>query len=203
MRGLLREILKDELVHEDKVVVGQEEEKITPEFVRNLFLGLSDGLVEVLGAVSGFLASFENTSSVLLAGSIVALAGAMSMGAGTFVAVSSEREVEKIKIKKEEFLGNKFSLNSQSPLKQSFVVGFSYLLGALIPILPVALGMKSIMLVFLSSFVVLVFTSYAVSFLSGVKYRTHLFRSVAIITGITLITFAFSSFAKNVLGINL
>jgi hypothetical protein len=51
----VRSVLEDEFEHEDAVVMGDAERRLNPERVRNIFLGLNDGLVEILGAVSGFL----------------------------------------------------------------------------------------------------------------------------------------------------
>ncbi|MDZ4732670.1 MAG: hypothetical protein SGJ16_03660 [Nitrospirota bacterium] len=48
----LRGILMDELKHEDVLVTELTKRKINPERIRNIFLGLNDGLVEILGAVS-------------------------------------------------------------------------------------------------------------------------------------------------------
>ena len=50
----VRDILVDEFQHEDTVVTKLTERKINPERIRNIFLGMNDGLVEILGAVSGF-----------------------------------------------------------------------------------------------------------------------------------------------------
>ena len=41
----VRGILEDEFKHEDMVVTGDSERRINPERVRNVFLGLNDGLV--------------------------------------------------------------------------------------------------------------------------------------------------------------
>lgn len=41
----LRSVLDDEFRHEDVVVMGNEERRIDPERIRNIFLGLDDGLV--------------------------------------------------------------------------------------------------------------------------------------------------------------
>src|SRR5262245_25245448 len=49
----VREVLEDEFKHEDAVVLGEADRRVNPETVRNVFLGLNDGLVEILGAVSG------------------------------------------------------------------------------------------------------------------------------------------------------
>ena len=75
----LRSILEDEFKHEDAVVMGDAERRLNPERVRNIFLGLNDGLVEIVGAVSGFFAAFGNSTAVLVAGITVAVAGALRL----------------------------------------------------------------------------------------------------------------------------
>ncbi len=50
----VQEILEDEFRHEDEVVAQLTERKINPQRIRDIFLGFNDGLVEILGAVSGF-----------------------------------------------------------------------------------------------------------------------------------------------------
>jgi len=62
-----RRILEDELRHEDQVVSASIERRVDPESVRSLFLGFNDGLVEILGAVSGFFAAFADAASILVA----------------------------------------------------------------------------------------------------------------------------------------
>lgn len=43
------------------------ERRVDPEGVRSVFLGFNDGLVEILGAVSGLFAAFEDAASILMA----------------------------------------------------------------------------------------------------------------------------------------
>src|SRR3990172_5511793 len=81
----VREVLEDEFKHEDEVVTGLAERKINPERIRNLLFGLNDGLVEILGAVSGFFGAFGDAVTVLVAGSTTAVAGSLSMAAGAYV----------------------------------------------------------------------------------------------------------------------
>ena len=76
-------------------------------------MGLNDGLVEILGAVSGFFAAFSNPVSVLIAGLTVAVAGSFSMAAGVYVATGSRNEVAGIEEKKREFLTIKRRRNTQ------------------------------------------------------------------------------------------
>src|SRR5260221_29661 len=87
----VRQILEDEFKHEDMVVSGENDRHINPDKVRNVFLGLNDGLVEILGAVSGFFAAFRSSTAVLAAGFTVAVAGALSMAAGAYLGARSER----------------------------------------------------------------------------------------------------------------
>src|ERR1700730_14146449 len=89
----VREVLEDEFKHEDTVVMAEGARQISPQRVRDIFLGLNDGLVEILGAVSGFFGAFANATTVLVAGLMVGVAGALSMGAGAYLAGSSEAEV--------------------------------------------------------------------------------------------------------------
>ena len=89
----VREVLEDEFKHEDAVVMAESERQISPQRVRDIFLGLNDGLVEILGAVSGFFGAFAEATTVLVAGLMVGVAGALSMGAGAYLAGSSEAEV--------------------------------------------------------------------------------------------------------------
>src|SRR5262249_59523502 len=90
----LRGILMDEFKHEDTLVTALTERKINAERIRNVFLGLNDGLVEILGAVSGFFGAFGEASMVLVAASTTAVAGALSMAAGAFLALKTGKEGE-------------------------------------------------------------------------------------------------------------
>jgi VIT1/CCC1 family predicted Fe2+/Mn2+ transporter len=51
---------------------------------------LNDGLVEILGAVSGFFGAFGDAVTVLIAALTIAVAGSLSMAAGAYGAISRE-----------------------------------------------------------------------------------------------------------------
>ena len=78
--------------------------------IRNIFLDFNDGLVEILGAVSGFFGAFGSATMVLIAGSTTAVAGSLSMAAGVYVASSSEREINATEEDKKRFLETPHSL---------------------------------------------------------------------------------------------
>src|SRR3989344_5035664 len=63
----IKKILIEELHDEEIVIMGTRERGLSGGNIRNLFLGLNDGLVEILGAVSGLFAAFQHPSSVLVA----------------------------------------------------------------------------------------------------------------------------------------
>src|SRR5436190_5667528 len=179
----VRGILEDEFKHEDAVVTGDAERKLNPARVRDIFLGLNDGLVEILGAVSGFFAAFGNSLAVLVAGLTVAVAGALSMAAGAWIAVSSESEIRTTENARRQFLGESLSTTgtAETPLASATIVGASYLAGALVPVLPVLGGAKTLVpsLFTAGSLIILVLT--IVAFLSGMNVRRRVMTNLLII----------------------
>ncbi|MEZ0323540.1 MAG: VIT1/CCC1 family protein [Hydrogenothermaceae bacterium] len=88
----LKMIILDELEHEtyfEKVA-----EKLGLNNVRDIILGMNDGLVEIMGTVAGFTAVYENNPQIIgVSGLVVGIAGALSMGIGAFVSVRSQKQV--------------------------------------------------------------------------------------------------------------
>jgi len=201
--GAVRGILEDEFKHEDMLVTGAAERRINPEKVRNVFLGLNDGLVEILGAVSGFFAAFGNPIAVLAAGLTVAVAGALSMAAGAYIATGSEAEVRSTEQERRRFLGVPVAAEAgESPVASALVVGTGYMAGALVPLAPVLFGSRSMLPTIVAAGVVLVAVSAIVAFLSGMDVRRRIALNAAV-TGIAVVvTYAIGLAAKAVLGIS-
>ena len=84
----------DEAIHEEVVrgLATRGRNRISGTFRAAVF-GANDGLVSNLALVLGIGASGVGTSTVLLSGLAGLLAGALSMGAGEFVSVRSQREL--------------------------------------------------------------------------------------------------------------
>jgi len=201
--GAVRGILEDEFKHEDMLVTGDAERRISPEKVRNVFLGLNDGLVEILGAVSGFFAAFGDAIAVLAAGLTVAVAGALSMAAGAYIATGSEAEVRATEDERRRFLGETVTGgSSESPLASALVVGLGYIAGALVPVLPVLLGARSMLPTVLAAGIVIVVVSAIVAFVSGMDVRRRIVLNLGI-TGIAVVvTYAIGLLAKAALGVS-
>lgn len=91
-RERLKTIILEELEHE--TFFKQTAESLGVSHLRDSVLGMNDGLVEILGAVTGLSAVYPaNPLLVAVSGLIVGIAGALSMGIGGFISVRSQRQV--------------------------------------------------------------------------------------------------------------
>ena len=200
----LRGILMDEFKHEDVLVTALTERKINAEKIRNIFLGLNDGLVEILGAVSGFFGAFGSATMVLIAASTTAVAGALSMAAGAFLALNSEKEVKTTEIAKKVFLGEESEVApmEESPLGSALVVGAAYITGAIVPVLPVLIGAKDALLSVITAGLMVILVSTILSFLSGMDIKRRIILNLAIITVAVSVSYGIGVLAKSVWGIS-
>jgi len=203
LAAAVREVLEDEFKHEDKVVTAEAERQINPQRVRDIFLGLNDGLVEILGAVSGFFGAFANTTTVLIAGLMVGVAGALSMGAGAFLAASSEDEVRDTETRKRRFLGepDPVSEGAGTPLASGVRVGLSYVIGAVVPVLPVLFGARTLLPSLVVAGAVIVLVSAILAFLSGMDIRRRIFLNLGIIAAAVAVSYVLGLIAQLLWGI--
>jgi ActR/RegA family two-component response regulator len=65
----------------------------TRQYWRDIILGVNDGLVSMLLLVAGVVGGGLDADQVLLTGIAGAIAGAVSMGAGEYLATKSQDEV--------------------------------------------------------------------------------------------------------------
>ncbi len=200
----LKGILMDEFKHEDVLVTQLTERKINAEKIRNIFLGLNDGLVEILGAVSGFFGAFGNAVTVLIAASTTAVAGSLSMAAGAFLALNSEKEVKTTESLKKQFLEEATASTDmeEQPFASAVVVGASYFAGAMVPVLPVLFGATNAVISVLTAGLVIIVVSTILAFLSGMNVRRRIALNLAIITAAVTITYAIGIAAKTLWGIS-
>ena len=201
----VRGILQDEFQHEDEVVTRLKERIINPDRVRNIFLGINDGMVEILGAVSGFFASFGHNSLVLVAGLTTAVAGALSMAAGSFVATSSEYEVRRTQDEKNRFLGESEEMPShpERPGIAGAIVGISYFFGAAFPLVPVLFGAKNALPSILTGGSMILLVSVMVAFLSGMEMKKRALTNLVLIAAAVGITYVIGLLVRTLVGIQI
>ncbi len=198
----VREVLDDEFKHEDAIVTGEADHRISPEGVRNVFLGLNDGLVEILGAVSGFFAAFSSTAAVVTAGLTVGVAGALSMAAGAYIGASSEAELRETDDVRRRFLNEPVSEEpTERALASAAIVGIGYFIGAVVPVLPVVFGARTVWPTVVTGGTMIVAVSAIVAFISGMNVRRRIARNV-VITGLAVIvTYLLALLTKRLLGV--
>ncbi|MFQ5829661.1 MAG: VIT1/CCC1 transporter family protein [Candidatus Methylomirabilia bacterium] len=201
----VRDVLEDEFRHEERVVTERIERRIDPERIRNIFLGFNDGLVEILGAVSGFFAAFQSSGPVLIAGFTAAVAGSLSMAAGAYVASSSEEEVKTLEAEKKAFLAQAGPAGdaARRALGAALLVGGSYVVGAVIPLAPVLLGARSLLFPILAAGTMIILVSFLLAFLSGMVIRKRIVTNLVIIAVAVGVTYAIGTAAKLLWGIGL
>jgi vacuolar iron transporter family protein len=201
----VREILNDEFEHEDVIVSQMTERKIDPGKIRSIFLGFNDGLVEVLGAVSGFFAAFRSSLAVLAAACTVAVAGALSMAAGAYVASGSESEMKRIERGKALFLKTAVGREPfrESPGRAALLVGVSYLVGAVVPVLPVAFGADHIGPPLAAAGGMIVLVSLVLAFLSGMDVKKRIGTNLVIMAAAVGVTYAIGALANRLFGVNI
>ncbi|KHO60956.1 MULTISPECIES: VIT1/CCC1 transporter family protein [Thermoanaerobacter] len=100
---ILSKIIEDELEHEK--IFSRQKDKFSIENIRDFILGMNDGLVEILGTVTGLSAVYPKSPiTVGTAGLVVGVAGALSMAIGAYTSVRSQRQVNEGIKKKMELL---------------------------------------------------------------------------------------------------
>ncbi len=201
----VRGVLFDEFKHEDAAVTRLQEHIINPDRVRNIFLGLNDGMVEILGAVSGFFASFGQNSLVLMAGLLTAVAGALSMAAGAYIAASSENEVRRTQGEKARFLGEEKQSDrpEEPPLTSGVIVGISYFAGAAFPLLPVLFGARNPIFSILAGGSTILLVSATLAFLSGMEIKKRAAINLVLIAVAVGITYLIGLLVRVFLGVQI
>jgi VIT1/CCC1 family predicted Fe2+/Mn2+ transporter len=96
-------LIEDELGHEEDL--ESKFNALPKDNVRDFVIGMNGGLVELLGVVTGLSAVYPLRPQVVAVnGLVVGLAGALSMGIGTWVSVRSQRQVNEGIHRKTELL---------------------------------------------------------------------------------------------------
>ena len=89
--------------------------------LRAAVLGANDGIVSIAGLVVGVAGATNQRAPILTAGIAGVLAGAISMAAGEYVSVSSQRDTERALINKEKYELDNFPDAEQKELAQIYV----------------------------------------------------------------------------------
>ncbi len=89
--------------------------------LRAAVLGANDGIVSIAGLVVGVAGATNQRSPILTAGLAGLLAGGLSMAAGEYVSVSSQRDTEKAMLSEEKYELENFPKQEQAELRQIYI----------------------------------------------------------------------------------
>ena len=88
-----------------------------------------------------------------------------------------------------------------SPLGAAAVVGLSYLIGTLVPVLPVAFGATTMVPTVLAAGATLIAVSALLAFLSGMELRRRLAINLAVMAAAVCVTYAAGAVTKRLFGV--
>jgi VIT1/CCC1 family predicted Fe2+/Mn2+ transporter len=101
-----------------------------------------------------------------------------------------------------QFLGEQIAdTPAESPLVSAAVVGVGYFIGAIVPVLPVVFGARTVLPTVLTGGTMIVAVSAIVAFISGMDVRRRIALNV-LITGLAVVvTYVLGLLAKTLLGV--
>lgn len=100
--------------------------------IREIIFGVEDGAIGNLGLVVGMAQALAPNTLILLAGVATMFAQAISMFAGNYLSIKSEKEYFEVKRKEREY-GKAYSKH-KNPIISSLVMGLAVIIGAAIPL---------------------------------------------------------------------
>lgn len=141
-------------------------------WLRAAVLGANDGIVSIAALVIGVASASNTTSFILTAGVAGLVAGALSMAVGEYISVSAQRDAELILSIHPDKLA--------SPWHAAFASMISFLGGAIIPLLMIALSPADLRIpvTFLGVLVALVITGMLSAHTVGANKRKAVVRIV-------------------------
>ena len=108
-------------------------DRIGPKSIREVVFGVEDGVVQNMTLIAGMVGATLASSVIVLAASINAIAGVLSMSMGTYLSSQAERDA----MLTDESPARTESL--RSPIRDAFTMAAAYSMGALVPLLPFVL----------------------------------------------------------------
>lgn len=206
----LKAIILDELSHES--AFRDRLESMGLSNVRDLVLGMNDGLVELLGVVAGLSAVYRSEPVVVGASAVVVgVAGAISMGVGAFVSVRSQRQVNEAMRERERILADitgkgipKDFNSSENEIRSALFTGLSYLLGVVFPVSPYFLVEDSLTGLYFSlslAVLVLALVGGFIALVSGISLKKKVLEMVLSAGFAAGASFLFGSLVKRFFGL--
>lgn len=167
-------------------------------------LGANDGIISVSGIVLGAAGADLNNGTLFFSGVAGMIAGACSMAGGEYISVSAQRDVQRKKLKlqqKYETMDETTtdtmirSIDVLNPFHASISSFFSFILGALIPLLAISLSTDRWRIINTVAAMIVALTLNAIvsSANSDISTKRTIVRNIAVGILTTVITYAIGS----------
>lgn len=188
---IIKKIIKMDRVTEKNLTERMNAYSGLIDNIKDVTLGVNDGLVEVFAATVGLGAALNSASLVFIGGLIVAVSGTLSMSGGNYLSTEYESATKK-------------DGNGKSPLRSAAYMGIAYIIGAAIPLIPFAIGFVSYSGIIFSAVltvIVLSLVSIFISIISDTRIKRRLLTTLAISLGAATVTIIIGTIARSVLHI--
>ncbi len=204
----LKGVIRDEMEHER--FFGREAQLALATNIRDILLGMNDGLVELLAAVSGLAGAFAAGYLVGLSGIVIGVSGSISMAVGAYVSTKAEAELRASREARARLSTIVFGAQeagetaSEEASESAKYVGVSYLVGALVPTLPYFLPVRIFFDQIVSVAVTLIailITGYLSSAISGVDWRRKVVEMMVLAIAAAVATYALGTAIRAVTGL--
>ncbi|MGL1902433.1 MAG: VIT1/CCC1 transporter family protein [Fibrobacterales bacterium] len=86
----IEQIIRDEDRHEKELIDILDEKRLW--YIGSVVLGMSDAIVEMLGALAGLTFALQNTQLIALTATITGIAASLSMGSSEYIATKTEND---------------------------------------------------------------------------------------------------------------
>ncbi|MDP8011249.1 MAG: VIT1/CCC1 transporter family protein [Thermoplasmata archaeon] len=211
-RRILKNIINDEIFHEDFFEESEEKIAKRTEKIRDAVYGMSDGLVEVLASVSGLAPVLMKSIFVALGGLVVGISGSLSMAIGAYLSVKAQKDYSNSQVKleriKSEIKGEEIKKEDESfsnPLSSAINTGLFYIIGAMFPIISFFFigGIEALILSFILVIIAQSTTSIIISLLSGTPILKSALRTVSLTIIAAVGTYIIGNVIHAILGVSI
>lgn len=179
-------IQQEELVHEQKLIVLLDEERL--RYVGSMVLGLNDALVEFTGSLAGYTFAMQNNKLISLVGLITGISATLSMTASEFLSARSEGD--------------------ENAIRAATYTGVAYLMTVILLILPYLLlpiHMYTVALVIMLVLVVVIIAifNYYIAVAKDLSFKKRFIEMASISLSVAGISFIIGVLVKKFLGVDL
>ncbi len=158
-RNKVNELIVSEMQHEEIFANKISSSVKNIQKSRDFLYGMSDGLVEVLATLAGLSAIITSHIDIALSGVVVGLSGTFSMTLGAYLAQKSESEYKIAMLNRKHIFSKSKGVQkmidqySSEATNSALNTALSYIVGAVIPILPFIFFSKYIAVMLAVTFV--------------------------------------------------